>query len=250
MTEVRGRVRLEASSKRVRVFLGGEVIADTSHPVLVWEVPYYPTYYFPVDDVRMELLSAGGPGKHSPSRGDAQSFTVRGGDKLIEGAAQQYPDSPVEELRTLIRFDWTSMDAWFEEDEEVFIHPRDPNTRIDILPSSRDLQIAVNGITVADTHRPTILFETGLPPRFYIPKPDVRFDLLVESPHTTGCPYKGFARYWHLRIGTEQFDDFVWSYPTPLPESQRIAGLVAFYNEKVDLFLDDELQERPTRRSP
>src|SRR5215468_1444518 len=116
----RGRVRTEPGAKRVRAYLGGEVVADTIHPVLVWEKPYYPAYYFPVADVRTELLETDGGTVHSPSRGDATTFTVRAGGKDAPRAALRYLDSPLEELRDLVRFDWDSMDAWFEEDEEVF----------------------------------------------------------------------------------------------------------------------------------
>jgi uncharacterized protein (DUF427 family) len=241
----RGRVRVEQGAKRVRAYLGGELIADTTRPRLVWEVPYYPAYYLPRDDVRMELLTPTERTERSPSRGEARFFTVKGGDKQVEDAAWHYPDSPLEELRDLVRLEWDAMDAWFEEDEEVYIHPRSPYTRVDILPSSRHVEVAVNGVNIADTHRPTLLFETGLPTRYYVPKVDVRMDLLTPTDNRTGCPYKGFASYWSVEAGGERFDDLAWSYPTALPESQRIAGLVAFYNEKVDLYVDGEAHERP-----
>src|SRR5262245_43722164 len=124
----RGRVRTEPSAKRIRAYLGGEVVADTIHPVLVWEVPYYPAYYFPVADVRAELLEADGGTEHSPSRGDGRTYTVTAGGKEARHAALRYEDSPIPELRDLIRLDWHAMDAWFEEDQEVFTHPRDPHT--------------------------------------------------------------------------------------------------------------------------
>ena len=245
MAERRERVRIEDGPKRVRTYLGGEPIADTTHPKLVWEIPYYPAYYFPRDDVRMELLTPNGHTRRSTSRGDAQNVTVKGGDREVEDAAWHYPDSPVEELRGLIRFDWGAMDSWFEEDEEVFVHPHDPYKRIDILHSSRHVEVKVNGVKVADTHRPTLLFETGLPTRYYIPKLDLRMDLLTPIEHTTGCAYKGFARYWSLEAGDETFENLAWSYRTPLPECTKIAGLVAFYNEKVDLIVDGERLARP-----
>jgi uncharacterized protein (DUF427 family) len=137
------------------------------------------------------------------------------------------------------------MDAWFEEDEEVFVHPRSPYTRIDALASSRHVEVIVNGVTVADSTHPTLLFETGLPTRYYLPKVDVRLDLLRESSATSACPYKGFARYWSVDTGSGVAEDVGWSYPTPLRESEQVAGLVCFYNERVDLRVDGELQERP-----
>jgi uncharacterized protein (DUF427 family) len=137
------------------------------------------------------------------------------------------------------------MDGWFEEDEEIFAHPRDPHHRVDVLRSSRHVQIEVDGITVADTHSPVLLFETTLPARFYLPKTDVRMDLLTPNNDSTQCPYKGTARYWNLDTGTTTYPSFVWSYPFPTAESAKIAGLVSFYNEKVDLFVDEMPLERP-----
>ncbi len=243
--ETRGRVRVEDGTKRVRVYVGGELIADTAQPKLVWEIPYYPAYYLPARDVRMELLTATGRTEHSPSRGEAHFYTVKGGTEERVDAAWQYPDSPLEQLRDHVRFEWMAMDAWFEEDVEVFIHPRDPHTRVDVLPSSRHVEVAVDGVTVADTHHPTILFETGLPARFYIPKVDVRMDLLTTTEKHTGCPYKGIANYWSVTTGPTTHPDLAWSYPTPLPESEGVAGLVAFYNEHADITVDGELVARP-----
>src|ERR1700749_5029554 len=113
-TKPPGRIRIETGAKRVRAYLGGAVVADTTRPVLVWEVPYYPTYYFPLADVRAEVLQADGGIAHPPSRGDGRTLTVRAGTKEMPGAALRYEDSPIEELRDLIRLDWGAMDAWFE----------------------------------------------------------------------------------------------------------------------------------------
>src|SRR5215471_5246605 len=245
MFETRERVHIEEGPKRVRTYLGGKLIADSKHLKLVWEVPYYPAYYFPREDVRMELLTLNGRTRRSPSRGDAHNFTVKGGDRVVEDAAWHYPESPVEELRDLIRFEWGAMDAWFEEDEEVFVHPHDPYTRIDILHSSRHVEVEVNGVKIADTRRPTLLFETRLPTRYYIPKLDVRMDLLSPTETVTGCAYKGFAQYWSVHAGCEMIKDLAWSYKTPLPENIKIAGLVAFYNERADFIVDDKRQARP-----
>ena len=241
----RGRVRVEAGAKRVRAFLGGAVVADTTRPVLVWEVPYYPAYYVPLEDVRAELVADGGSA-HSPSRGDGRTFTVRAGGREAPGGALRYDDSPIPELRGLVRLDWHAMDAWFEEDEEVFTHPRDPHTRVDILASSRHVRIEVAGVTVAESAAPRLLFETGLPPRFYLPKPHVRLDLLVPSETVSHCPYKGQAEWWSVRAPDGEIHaDLAWSYRAPLPESQKIAGLIAFLDEKVDVHVDGVARERP-----
>jgi uncharacterized protein (DUF427 family) len=244
----RGQIKIETGTKRVRAYLGGEVVADTGRPVLVWEVPYYPTYYFPVADVPAQLLETDGGVAHSPSRGDGRSFTVKAGNQEAPRAAIRYEDSPIEELRELVRLDWAAMDAWFEEDEQVFTHPRDPYTRVDILASSRHVRVEIDGATIAESTSPRLLFETGLPVRYYLPKTHVRLDLLIPTDTVTHCPYKGDAEWWSVRTANTIHDDLAWSYRTPLPESQKIAGLIAFYNEKVDIYLDDELQQRPSTK--
>jgi uncharacterized protein (DUF427 family) len=138
------------------------------------------------------------------------------------------------------------MDQWFEEDEPVAVHARDPYVRIDALASSRHVEVSVDGVVIADSTRPTVLFETRLPPRFYLPLPDVRLDLLRPSDTVTHCPYKGSATYWSVELpdGTRHPDLF-WTYRAPLPESQKVAGLAAVWTEKVDLRLDGVAQERP-----
>jgi len=243
----RGRVRLERGAKRVRAFLAGQVVADTAHPVLVWEVPYYPAYYIPLADVRAKLRADGGV-VHSTSRGDARTLTVGVDGREIAGAALRYEYSPIEALRDLVRLDWQAMDAWFEEDEEVFTHPRDPYTRVDILASSRHVRVEIGGATIAESSSPRLLFETGLPVRYYLPKTHVRFDLLVPSGTVTHCPYKGQAEYWSVRAADGLHADVAWSYRTPLPESQKITGHVAFLNERVDVHVDGVLQERPATK--
>ncbi|HEY1593805.1 MAG TPA: DUF427 domain-containing protein [Thermoleophilaceae bacterium] len=247
-SQTRGQVRTEKGAKRVRAYLGGELVVDTTQPVLVWEKPFYPAYYFPLADVRLELLEADGGSVHSPSRGDATTYTVRAGGKEAPAGALRYEDSPLEELRELIRFEWDAMDAWFEEDEEVFTHPRNPYTRVDILPSSRHVRVELDGETIAESTSPRLLFETGLPVRYYLPKTHVRMDLLEHTDTTSHCPYKGEAEWWSVRVGDTLHEDLAWAYPTTLPESQKIAGLVAFYDEKVDVYVDGVLQERPRSR--
>ena len=244
-TTTRGRVRVEVSTKRVRVLFGGEIIADTTRPKLVWEKPYYPTYYFRADDVRTEALVATGATEHSPSRGDARVHDVVVGDRTAEGAVWWYTTPEIEDLADTVRFDWAAMDAWFEEDEQVYVHPRDPYKRIDVLQSSRQVRVEVDGVTVAESNRPRLLFETGLPARYYLPKTDVRLDLLTPTDHVTSCPYKGDAEYYNLTAGDTTHENLVWWYRHPTLESVQIAGYVSFYNEKVDLYVDGQLQERP-----
>jgi uncharacterized protein (DUF427 family) len=244
-TSARGSVRVEQGAKRIRAYLGGELVADTLRPLLVWEAPYYPTYYFPAADVRVELLHAEGALDHSPSRGDGELFTVRAGGHEAHAAAIGYEDSPLEALRSTIKLRWDAMDEWFEEDEEVFTHARDPYTRVDILASSRHVRVGVAGVTLAESASPRLLFETGLPVRYYVPKTHVRMELMQREERVTHCPYKGAAESWSARLEGDVHEHLAWCYPAPLPESQKIAGLMAFYNEKVDLFVDGERQERP-----
>ena len=200
MADKAGSVKVKPGAKRVRAYLGGELVADTTRPFLVWEWPYYPTYYIPASDVRAEL-TATGKTEHSPSRGDGEVYDVTVGGTTADAAALIYPDSPLEALRDLVRLDWNSMTDWFEEDELVYTHPRDPYSRVDILASSRHVRIEVDGVTVAESAQPRILFETGLPPRYYIPLTDVRMDLLRPSAAQTHCPYKGTAGYWSVDTG-------------------------------------------------
>ena len=244
-TDSRGRVRVEPAQKRVRIMLGGAVVVDTTGAVYVWENPSYPQYYVPLADVAPGALKDTATTSRSPSRGTARYFSVQGGDRVVDDAAWCYADSPIETLRDRVRFEWSAMDAWFEEDEEVFVHPRSPYTRIDALRSSRSVRIEVAGVVVAETIRPTFLFETGLPRRTYIPKLDVRMGLLEPTSSVTMCPYKGTARYWSVRAGDDVQRDLAWSYDAPFRESAPIAGLVAFYDEHVDVFVDGERQSRP-----
>jgi uncharacterized protein (DUF427 family) len=240
----RGRIKVEPGQKRVRAYLHGYLVVDTVRPTLVWEKPQYPSYYLPLVDVRAELIPTGAI-DHSPSRGDADVFDVKVCETVAPRAALRYSDSPLAEIRDLVRFQWDALDEWFEEDEPVYTHPRDPYTRVDILASTRHVRIEIDGVTVAESRQPRMLFETRLPPRFYLPLTDVRMDLLRPSSNQTHCPYKGIATYWSVDVAGTVYDDYVWTYRSPFAESQKIAGLVAFYNEKVDIYLDGELQARP-----
>jgi uncharacterized protein (DUF427 family) len=241
----RGQVRVEPGAKRIRAYLGGAVVVDSIAPLLVWEIPYYPTYYFPESDVRAELVADGGADLHSPSRGDANTLSVLAGGSRAFGAAALYEDSPIDQLRGTVRFAWDAMEAWFEEDEQVYTHPRDPYTRVDILASSRRVRVLLDDLILADSTSPRLLFETRLPTRYYLARTHVRMDLLERSPTVTHCPYKGRAETWSARVGETLYEDLAWSYPAPLPESQKVAGLIAFYNEKLDIEVDGVLQERP-----
>jgi uncharacterized protein (DUF427 family) len=227
------------------VRFGGEIVVDSRHVSMVWEKPQYPVYYFPVGDVRERVLRATGETRHSPSRGEATLYDVVVGEHVAPGAAYRYANSEFAELHDLVAFEWRAMDAWFEEDEEVRVHARSPYTRVDVLPSSRHVRVEVDGVVVAESNHPTLLFETGLPERYYFPKTDVRFDLLERTTLSSQCPYKGTARYWDVVIDGTRHENIVWGYDYPLPESIRVAGLVCFYNERVDIVVDGERVARP-----
>jgi uncharacterized protein (DUF427 family) len=247
-------VHFEACPKRLRVVFNGETIADTTRAQYLCESNHIPVYYVPFDDVRRDLLQATEHSTHCPFKGDAAYWTVQVGDRAAENAVWSYPDPYPEtaELKDYVAFYWDRMDHWYEEDEEVFVHARDPRVRLDILDSSRPVRITVAGQTVAESSRGRMLFETGLPTRYYLPKEDVRMDLLQPSERRTGCPYKGTAEYWHLNLGEECFEDLVWSYPAPVAEAARIQDYLCFFDERVEaVFVAGEQMPRPvTKWSP
>ena len=234
----------EDSPRRVRVMFGGEIVADTRHAKLLHETGLLPVYYFPEQDVRKDLLEPTDRHTRCPYKGDASYWSVRAGVRVAENAVWSYPD-PLDHAPPLagyLAFYWDRMDHWFEEDEEVFA-PRDPYHRVDVLPSSRHVRVLVDGSVVADSVRPMVLFETGVPPRYYLPAEDVRTDLLVPSATLTRCPYKGLASYWSVRTSGQTHDDLVWTYADPLPEARRIAGRLCFFgNERVELQVDGETE--------
>jgi uncharacterized protein (DUF427 family) len=238
-------VHVELSPRRVRAFFDNQLLVDSEKVLLVFETKRPPVYWFPTSDVRMEVLARK---EHAP---DAASGTdhwrSNTGGKVAENLAWSYadPSGDLAPLADHIAFYWNAVDAWYEEDEEVFVHPRDPYTRVDTVHSSRHVRVEVDSQVVAETNRPVLLYETGLPTRYYIPKLDVRMNLLEATDTVTHCPYKGAASYWSLRVGDKTYKDFVWSYPRPIPEIPKIENLLCFYNEKVDIFVDEVKQNRP-----
>jgi uncharacterized protein (DUF427 family) len=242
------RVHIEPTKRRVRAFFAGQPIADSKRVLLVIEPRRLPIYYFPIQDVRMDLLrptaySNGVLGAGSP----IARWSLECANRTVENVGWSYrePDAERALLKDHIALYWAKLDAWFEEDAEVFVHARNPYSRVDVLPSSRHIKVVVAGEVVTETHRPHVLFETGLPPRYYIPRVDVRLDLLEHTSTVTQCPYKGKAEYWSVRAGGTVHKDLVWSYPYPIQECAKVAQLMSFFNEKVDIFVDGELEERP-----
>jgi uncharacterized protein (DUF427 family) len=238
-------VHIELSPRRVRAYFDDQLLADSQNVLLVFETKRPPVYWFPKADVRMDLLALKEPAAGAASV--TNHWRSNTGHRVADNIAWSYaePRGDLAPLQDHVAFYWNAIDAWYEEDEQVFVHPRDPYTRVDTVHSSRNVRVEVDGQVIAETKRPVMLFETGLPTRFYIPKLDVRMDLLESTDTVTHCPYKGDATYWSLNVGAKAYPDFVWSYLRPIPEIPKIENLLCFYNEKVDLYVDGVLQERP-----
>jgi uncharacterized protein (DUF427 family) len=241
------RVWTEPNGRRVRVFVRGQAVADSERTIYVFETGHLPVYYFPRSDVRFDLLEPTDHHTYCPYKGDASYYSIVVGDRRAENAVWAYPEPlpSVSELADYVAFYWDSADAWYEEDDEVFRHPRSPYHRVDVLHSSRHVQVRIGDMIIADSRRPRLLFETGLPVRYYLPMLDIRQDLLLPSATRTRCPYKGEAVYWSVEVSGTRLDDIVWSYPAPIAEAPKIESLMAFFNEKVDIIVDGVLQERP-----
>jgi len=239
-------ILFESTQRRVRVFLAGITVADSRAVMLMLENKRLAVYYFPVKDVRLDLFVPTSYTSNHPGKGQATFYSLKVGDRVAEKAAWRYLEPERADLKDYVAFYWDKMDSWFEEDDEVFVHPRDPYHRVDVLNSSRHVKIVVGGEVVAETTRPRLLIETGLPTRYYIPKLDVRQDLLTATNTSTRCPYKGKASYWSVTVKGKEFTDIVWGYPAPIPECPKIENLLCFYDEKVDaVYVDGVLQPRP-----
>ncbi len=236
---------VEPVPRRVRAFLAGRAVFDTTDARYVWENTSYPQYYIPLADIDSSVLVDEGTAMET-SRGDARRYGLRVGDVDRPSAATVLTAAKVEGLNDTVRFAWSAFDTWFEEDEQVFVHPRNPYTRVDSLRSSRHLRVESKGVVLAETSSPVLCFETGLPTRYYIDRTDVDFTHLVPSDTETACPYKGTTSgYWSAEVDLRIHPDIAWTYNFPTRELLPIAGLIAFYNEKIDLFLDGVELERP-----
>ena len=242
-------VRLEPSGRRVRAYLGSVPVADSARVQLMFETGHLPVYYFPVEDVRMDHLRPTDHRTNCPYKGEASYYSATAGGKTSENAAWHYRvplSGAPQELAGLIAFYWDKVDRWLEEDDEVWVHPRDPYHRVDVLHSSRHVQVKIGGEIVAETRRPRLLFETGLPTRYYFPKVDVRLDLLEDSGTTSRCPYKGVASYYSARVGDLAVADVAWYYPLPIPECPKIENMICFFDERVEtIVVDGEALPKP-----
>jgi uncharacterized protein (DUF427 family) len=238
---------VEPYLRRIRGIAEGETIVDSRRVEIIHEHGRLPTFLFPRDDVRSELLEPSDRTSSSENKGETRWFHLRIGDGLRENAVFEYASPPpsASMLEGLIGIEWGSMDEWLEEDEQAIVHARDPYHRVDVLDTSRHVRVSVGGETVAETTRARVLFETGLPPRWYISREDIRGETLVEGGKRTGCAYKGFADHLSVRTSAGTEEDIAWTYPDPRRDAGPVKDRIAFYNERVDLEIDGELEERP-----
>ena len=239
------------SPRRVRVVFGGETVAESTRMMLLRQHGFLPVYYFPADDVRLELLEPSEHTTYSPYKGTASYWSVRVGDRSAPSTAWSYldPNTGSPDTRGFYSFDFHSMDAWFEEDEQIFVHARDPFHRVDALRSSRHVRVEIDGTVVADSTRPVLLFETSLVTRYYLPREDVREELFEPSATYTMCPYKGRAGYVSVRIGETLHEDAAWTYPMPLPDVARIENHLCFWNERYSIEVDGARLPTPIARA-
>jgi uncharacterized protein (DUF427 family) len=245
--ELKGLIYFEDFPRRVRAQLAGETVVDSRHAKLLHEHGILPVLYFPQDEVRMDLLEPSRKRTTCPWKGEASYWSLRLGDRLVADVAWSYP-RPVDgapPLNGYLAFYWAKMDSWLEEDEEMIGHVRDPYHRVDVLDSSRHVRVSLGGVELADTTRPKALYETGLPVRWYIPIEDVVLDALEHSDTRTTCAYKGHASTFSARVNGDVVADLAWTYREPRRDAERIRGHVCFYNERVDVEVDGEPQERP-----
>ena len=236
---------VEHVPRRIRATLAGAVIVDTTRALYVWEWPNYPQYYIPIEDVNAAYL-VDEQHPQQLKRGSAQRYGLAVGDVSRPHAARVYTESTIDQLTGTARFEWDALDSWFEEDEEVFVHPRNPYTRVDALRSTRHVQIELDGVVLAKSSSPVMVFETGLPTRYYFNRTEVDFRHLVATNTVTSCPYKGMTSgYWSVSVGEVLHPDLAWAYDFPTRQLLPIAGLISFYNEKVDVVVDGQRLPRP-----
>ena len=244
-------MRTEPIDKWVRAYVDDVAVVDSRDPLLFWEDHFpVPSYAFPDGDVRSDLLteSRGAPPSEPffflPQGPVSRWFDLTVGDRTVPHAAW-VRDAPELAGRLVLSWQPGVLDRWLEEDEQVAGHPRDPHKRVEAIASSRHVVVELDGVRLADSSRPVLLFETDLPTRYYLPVDDVDLAALEATAHTSHCPYKGVAdRYWSV-AGHPDAVDVVWSYAAPKPAVAAVAGLLAFYNELVDITVDGVPQVRP-----
>jgi uncharacterized protein (DUF427 family) len=226
--------------RRVRGRVNGATVVDTTRGRLMHETGLLPVFYAPIEDLDHDLLAATGHSTHCPFKGDASYWSVRVGEHEIENAIWHYPEpiDSAEWLKGYAGFYWDKLDGWLDEEQELPGKLRDPYHRVDVRSSSRHVRVVANGETVAESHSPMVLFETGIGLRFYLPPQDVRRDLLTPTETRTLCPYKGRAHWWSLSAGGETIEDAAWGFPEPLDEARQVRDHFAFYGEGIAVEVD------------
>ncbi|CAF9937875.1 hypothetical protein IMSHALPRED_000577 [Imshaugia aleurites] len=197
----------------------------------VWEHPYYPQFYVPSSAIKSGLLTK----DDAVDKNESAFLATLKGKSRSTNRVLTFEKGP---LSGLVRFEFSTLDQWFEEDSPIYFHPKDPYKRIDILHSTRTVTAKVDGVIIAESSSNMFLFETMLPTRYYMPQSVVRWDYLTKSDTTSLCPYKGMANYYNVVVNGKEYKDLIWRYETPTLESALIAGYVCFYNEKVDIYID------------
>jgi uncharacterized protein (DUF427 family) len=245
--DLKGLIYFEDFPRRIRAEFAGVTVVDSRHAKLLHEHGILPVLYFPAEEVRTDLFRPSDKQTHCPWKGDASYWSIDVNGPTAEDAVWEYksplPEAPP--LKGYFGLYWNKMDRWLEEDEELIGHVRDPYHRVDVLDSSRHVKVSLDGVVLAETHRPKALYETGLPVRWYIPPEDVRLDLLAHSDKQSICAYKGQASYLSVRPNGSLQEDLVWTYPEPRRDAERIRGHLCFYNEFVDIEVDGEALPRP-----
>jgi uncharacterized protein (DUF427 family) len=226
----------EPLRRRMRVLFGGQWLADSEDVVLLHEPGHYPVAFFPLADVREDVLVPEDRTTQHRELGATAWFDVRAGDARARRAAWRYTDLPEHAavLRDRVAFAWRSMDAFYEEDERIVGHAADLYHRNDIRQTSRHVVVRDGDRVVADTRAPVVLYESGFAPRWYVPREDVDASALTPVPGQTFCPYKGLASYYDVG----QRKGAAWSYLEAWPEVARVSGFVSFEPDVIDVYID------------
>jgi len=227
------KLLMQEFPRRVRAAFGGQTVLDTTRAALLHETGLPPQLYAPIQDIRADLIQPTGHHTFCPFKGTASYWTVTAGDQVAENAIWSYPEPNAEAswLQGYAGFYWDAMDEWYDEDDRLEGRLRDPYHRVDVRRSSRHVRVLLGGEVLADTTRPLLLSETGLPNRFYLPAADVRQDLLKPSDTHTVCQYKGTASYWSVRAGDRKLADAVWSYPRAEGDAAAVSGYLSFLHD-------------------
>lgn len=252
-----GPVKYEQTQKRIRLLFNGAIVADTTEALYVWEHKFYPQYYLPmtaftnvpgfdlelsygeaIKDARRKVI---GGVMELAVRREARDDMSRSIVDMILFAADL--EGPAQMLNNHVKVPFDAIDQWFEEDTPIYVHPKDPYKRVDLLQSTRPVRVTIpvdgQDVTLAESSSSVHLYETMLPVRYYLPYPSTRTIFLRPSSMSTQCPYKGIAEYEHVVVNGQQYDDLVWHYRSPTIECAAVTGLRCFYNERVDIWLGD-----------